>query len=416
LHSYPLTAVRALALHAHGLTTPLGAEPAPTPDTIANTVTQLGCVQIDTLQMVHRSHYVALWSRLGSYDPADFDRLIYAQDKNERCLYEDWMHAACILPLAEYRYRLPYKRRARDNPSRRTQRCLSQPGNSELAPHILERIRRDGPLRAVDFEYKGPQRSGWWDWKPAKIILEHLFSCGDLMIANRVNFQRVYGLRDQVLPDWVDATEPSMDESIRRLLEIGVRSFGICQPRQASDYAHRINITLARPIVQEMIDQGMFAQVEAELADGETHTLIVHRDNLPLLEQARDGVLAARRTTFLSPFDSLFWPDKRDRQLWGFHKVLEAYKPVKQRKWGYFCLPILHQDKLVGRFDPKLERKTGTLRIKALYLEPGVEPGEELVSGVAAAMRDFLAFHKANDLTIERSEPAAFGDKLSAAL
>ena len=139
---------------------------------------------------------------------------------------------------------------------------------------------------------------------------------------------------------------------------------------------------------------------------------MVHRDNLPLLEQAADGALKAGRTTFLSPFDSLWWASRRDEQLWGFHQSLEAYLPAPKRQYGYFCLPILHKDRLVGRFDPKLERKTGTLRLKTLYLEPGIEPEEELVTAIAARMHDFMEFHQARDLAIERSEPAGFAEEL----
>ncbi|MCZ7544129.1 MAG: winged helix DNA-binding domain-containing protein [Anaerolineae bacterium] len=134
------------------------------------------------------------------------------------------------------------------------------------------------------------------------------------------------------------------------------------------------------------------------------------------MRRAADGALPPRHTTFLSPFDSLFWARDRDMQFWEFRQVLECYKPEAQRIWGYYCLPILHRDRLVGRFDPKLERDTGTLRLKTLYLEPGVAPDEPLVAEVAAAMRDFMAFHDATDLVIERSDPLAFGAKLRAAL
>jgi uncharacterized protein YcaQ len=148
------------------------------------------------------------------------------------------------------------------------------------------------------------------------------------------------------------------------------------------------------------------------MANGEKADLIIHRDNLALLEQAADGALKAERTTFLSPFDNLLWANRRDEQFWGFHQSIEAYLPAPKRVYGYFCLPILHKERLVGRFDPKLERKSGTLRLKALYLEPGIEPTEELVHDTAAAMRDFMAFHEARELVIERSEPAAFAVEL----
>ena len=103
-------------------------------------------------------------------------------------------------------------------------------------------------------------------------------------------------------------------------------------------------------------------------------------------------------------------------QFWNFRQILEAYKPEAIREWGYFCLPILHQDRLVGRFDPKLERKTKTLRLKKLYLEPGVRPTNKLASSIAKTMRDFLAFHDATDLVIEHSQPADLGPKIMAAL
>jgi uncharacterized protein YcaQ len=145
-------------------------------------------------------------------------------------------------------------------------------------------------------------------------------------------------------------------------------------------------------------------------------TWMVHRDNLPLLQRAAGGDLRAERTTFLAPFDSLFWAQGRDQMLWGFEQLLECYKPAAQRVYGYFSLPILHKDGLVGRFDPKLDRKSGVLHLNALYLEPGVEPDDELVAGVATAMRDWLSWHGAKSLEIEKSDPPAFGDKLASAL
>jgi hypothetical protein len=156
--------------------------------------------------------------------------------------------------------------------------------------------------------------------------------------------------------------------------------------------------------------------VQGRLEDSSQAELIVHRDNLPLLEQAADGALIAARTTVLSPFDSLWWAARRDLQFWNFHQTLEAYLPEAKRIYGYFCLPILHRDRLVGRFDPKLERSSNRLILKSLTLEPGVKPIPELVAGVADALRDFLTFHAARELVIENSQPAGFGKKLLAAL
>lgn len=410
---YPLAAVRRLILHSQALATANGAEPPPTPDAIHDMVARLGCIQIDTLQMIRRSQYVALWSRLGSYDPADLDRLAYGEPRR---LFEDWMHAACILPLGEYRYMIPHQRWVREHPTDWFRSWVAEPGNAELLDMVLERVRAGGPLAVSDFEYNGPKRASWWDWKPVKHALEYRYAWGDLMIAKRVSFQRYYDLRERVLPAWVDTTEPSRPEMIRHILETAVRAFGACRPEQADHYYHGVKGAEARPYVAQMTSEGIFVPIKTQGTSGKERDLIVHRDSLPLLQQAADGALPGRRTTFLSPFDSLFWPMGSDVEIWGFRKSLEAYLPAAKRTYGYFCLPILHGERLIGRFDPKLERASASLRLKALYLEPGIAPDTETVAAVAGAMRDFLAFHAARSLLIERSEPADFGAQLLAAL
>jgi uncharacterized protein YcaQ len=169
-------------------------------------------------------------------------------------------------------------------------------------------------------------------------------------------------------------------------------------------------------MVEELLREGILIPIQGSMVNGQTAELVIHRDNWPFLEQASDGALKALRTTFLSPFDNLLWATRRDEMFWDFHQVLECYLPAPKRVFGYFCLPILHQDRLVGRFDPKLERKTGILRIKALYLEPGVKPDEGLIQDTANAMSDFMTFHEARDLVIEHSQPAVFGKKLMSVL
>jgi len=408
---YNLPSLRALALYAQKLHTP-NPQSDPDADAIHDMVDKLGCIQIDTLQMVHRSQYLVLWSRLGSYDPVDFYSLIYGSDPR---LFEGWQHAASIIPLAEFRYQKPRQRSLKENPSDWYTRWLTENNNSGLSSQVLERIQNEGALRASDFKYDGPKRGSWWDWKPAKMALEYHFAYGNLMVADRPNFQRVYDLTSRILPDWVDQTEPTVEERDRFWIERGIRALGVCNPAQAADYTW-MKLTRARPIVKALIEEGILIEIEAELMDAQTETWLVHRDNLSLLERAASGEIQPGRTTFLSPFDSLFWARQRDRKLWGFRQSLEAYLPAAKRAYGYFCLPILHKDRLVGRFDPKLERKENRLNINALFLEPGIQPDDELVIAVAASMRDFMSFHNATDLFIDRSDPLEFGKKLHAAL
>ncbi|MCD4687630.1 MAG: winged helix DNA-binding domain-containing protein, partial [Anaerolineae bacterium] len=172
---YTLQAARALALHAQALTTPNGQEPAPTPDTIYNLIVQLTAVQIDTLQMVRRSHYVTLWSRLGPYDLADFERLAY--DSAHRRLYEYWHHAACLIPLEHFRWSTAKMEQIKDWAGWRRNWAL-QPGNQEIIAGVRQRITEEGALRTSDFKDTRDQRASWWDWKPAKNALEYLYDRG----------------------------------------------------------------------------------------------------------------------------------------------------------------------------------------------------------------------------------------------
>ena len=407
---YPLSVVRTLALHAQGLTGHNLLDAKPTLASIENTVQQLNYIQIDTLNLIQRSHYIVLWSRLGNYTSADFDRLIYSSA--ERKLFEGVQSVAAIIPLNNFRFQIPRMDRERESLINWYTRMLEGQGGEELVKVVLERIRQEGALRASDFEYHGPKRGSWWDWKPAKIALEYLFARGDLMIANRVNFQRVYDLTERVLPQWVNNKPPTLVERDRYWIEQGLIALGICQPDRLAEYGYHMRRAVPKSIQAEMLNEGVAVPVQAILADGENLELLVHRDNLDTLERIADGEIQAQRTTFLSFFDSLFWCRGRDMLYWKYRNILEAYNRQEKRQYGYFCLSILHQDRLVGRFDPKLERKTGVLRLKAIYLEPGNEPDEELVNDVAGTMRDFMAFHQARELVIEKSQPDEFGDKL----
>jgi uncharacterized protein len=408
---YPLSALRAMVLHTQFLTTPNRASPAPTPDTIVDLVTALGYVQIDTLNVVNRAHYITLWARLGSYNLDDFDKLLYTAD--QRRLYEGWGHAASIIPLQHHRYhRWRTDQHYSFNPGFRE--WLNKDGNRELVDQTLARIRSEGALRVGDFEYDGPQRGVWYDWKPPKTALEALFAWGDLMVADRVHFQRVYDVKERVLPEWVDTTLVPAEEARRFCLEQAAKALGVFDLRNLTFYAY-MRATPVRSEVKALVKDGTLVEIQGESIKG-VKKWMVHRDNLPLLQCAADGEISAGRTTFLAPFDSLFWAPDRDQMLWGFEQLLECYKPAKDRVYGYFCFPILHKDRLVGRFDPKLERKSGVLHLNALYLEPGIDPDEELIAGVATAMRDFLAWHGAKSLGIAKSDPAAFGEKLKSAL
>jgi len=419
--AFPIHAARTVALDTQGLTLKNGIEPTPTSDTLYSVIQQLTCLQIDTLQRVQRTQYLVPWSRLGAYDPALLDYLAYGDPEQSppddgRKLFEFWFHAACYLPLEDFRFRLPRMRSSLVGRHERTRSWLAREDTQKLLEQVYSRVENEGGLRARDFEEDTGKRGPWWDWKPAKNALEHLFSRGDLMIADRIRFERVYNLTERVLPDWVDRSEPTHEQAALHVIERSAHALGICSAAQISDYSHDFKRTESKPFIEQLLEEGRLLPVQVELESGDAIELVIHRDNLPLMEAAADGSLVAERTTFLSPFDSLFYPRGRDVQFWGFRQVLEAYKPAPQREWGYFCLPILHHERLVGRLDPRLDRKKGRLHLEALYLEPGVKLEEEMVTAIAATMKDFMSFHQAHDIIIEKSQPRAFASTLMRAL
>jgi uncharacterized protein YcaQ len=410
---YDLSAARAMALYAQQFAEP-DQENLEFADqeAIYQTVKKLGCVQIDTLHVVQRSHYLVLWSRLGNYDPVDFDRMIYTPA--ERRLFEGWQHAASIIPLEDYRYQIPRMRAARQG-HLQPGGWLSEPGNQDLLDSVFERIEREGPMLARDFEYDGPKRGSWWDWKPAKNALELLYSWGELMIGSRINFQRVYDLRQRVLPEWVDASEPTEGERDLYWLEQGVRALGICQPVQAADYSYSKR-NFAKRHLPEMLEAGIFKEVKVRVFDDSVKSFIIHSQDQQTLEKAADGELTAQRTTFLSPFDNLFWAKGRDQEIWNFRNLLEAYKPSPTRIWGYFNMPILHNGELIGRIDPKVDRKKSLLIVRSIFIEPGVDLHEGTIADLALAFRSFMQFHQAKDIIFENEDDKVIGDRILVSL
>ena len=414
---YPLEAARTVALHAQHLTTANGAETTPTLDTIYATVQQMGCVQIDTLQMVQRSQYLALWSRLGNFDPTDLDRVAFGDSNGApRKLFEYWLHAACLIPLTDFRYRLHTMQHYAERGDWWGSEWFQHKETQALMKAVLGRIKREGALRSADFEHIEKRKGSWWNWKPAKRVLEHHFNTGRLMISSRNKFQRIYDLRERVLPDWVDTTTPTPEEVDRFLLERSLKSFGICDEGHAGSMVQGFKRVAMRAALKQLLDAGVAVEVLVQQSDGQPAPMVLHRDHLPTLMQAADGALQAERTTFLSPFDNLWWAPRRDVALWGFRQSLEAYTPPEKRIYGYFSLPILHRGRLIGRFDPKLERQTGTLRLREIHLEPKVKADEQLVSDVATALGDFMRFHQATDVVIENSKPTTFARKLLKAM
>ncbi len=388
---------RKLMLAAQGLhRSP--ARPATREDLLA-AIRRMGALQIDTIHVVARSPYLVLWSRLGDYPPAWLDELLA-----EGALFEYWSHAMCFLPIEDYPL---YRRRMLDG-ARADSWARWGEGHPAAMQRVRERLRANGAVRSAEFESKDRPSGGWWNWKEEKTALEVMLFLGEVMIARRQNFQRVYALRERVLPGWDDARAPSTEEMAQTLALRAVRALGVARPAWVPDYFR-------------LPKKGMPERLEALAAEGRLLTVAVegfagpayiHPDHRGRLAEAASGGLEPTYTTLLSPFDPLVWDRQRARDLFDFDYAIECYTPAPRRRYGYFTLPILHRGRLVGRLDPKAHRAQGLFEVRSLHLEPGTPATPELVADLGDALRRLAAWHGAPELVIRRSDPPELAERL----
>jgi uncharacterized protein YcaQ len=368
------------------------------------TIRRMGVLQIDTIHVVARSPYLVLFSRLGAYEPRWLGELL-AQAK----LFEYWAHEASFIPVEDYPL---FRGRMLDHGWAKWRYSHAVMEKHAAAVHrVLTQIRQTGPVRSADFEGTGPG-GGWWEWKPEKRILESLLTAGELMVARRDGFQRIYDLRERVLPGWSDDRLPSADETARALALKAVRALGVARAAWVPDYFRR-PVAEVRGVLPRLADEGELLRVPVE---GWKDAGYVHPDHADLARRAAEGRLKPTLTTLLSPFDPVVWDRARASELFGFDYRIECYTPAPKRRYGYFVLPILRRGALVGRLDAKAHRKEGVFEVKALYLEPGVRPTEALARDVAAALTDAAAWHATPRVVIRQSDPPALAQAITAAL
>ena len=403
-----LTARQARLVHlaAQGLLVP-----PPTGPTRADAfaaIARMQLLQIDTIHVVARSPYLVLFSRLGAYPPAWLEELLA-----EGAIFEAWAHEACFVPGHDHAlHRAHFERGARAIhwSDRHAVRMHEQ--QRAGMDGLLAHIRANGEVKAADFERRGPKpASGWWDWKDEKRWLEALFARGELMVARRERFQRVYDLAERVVARLPEQA-PFDSDVPRELVLRSLRALGIGQARWIADY-FRTERRHRDADLDTLVDAGDVMRVEV---DGWDAPAYVHRDVLPIVEAARAGRLRPRHTTVLSPFDPVVWDRERASAMFGFDYTLECYTPAPKRRYGYFVLPILHRGALVGRLDAKAHRADGVFEVHVVHLEPGVDGDDALAAALATAIRACADWHGTPRVRIARSDPRAFAPKLRAAL
>jgi len=329
----------------------------------------MGFVQIDTISVVERAHHHILAARLPGYQTDWLDRAP---------VFEYWAHAAAFLPWRDFRHTLPRKERVAAHGH-----DWYQVDRSDAAL-ILDRIRSEGPLMARDFEAPGT-KGGWWEWKPAKRALEFLFMAGQLMVGRR-GFQKVFDLTERMLPPGVDTRSPSAEEQAQWYIDRALDAWGLVA-RDEIAYLRREHTDPIAPLLKAREEDGSLVRVNVE---GVKAPHWLRSADLARI----DGLPSPGRTLrILSPFDPFLIQRKRLQRLFGYDFTVEFYTPAAKRTFGYFALPLLQGDEVVGLLDAKADRSAGRLLVQNLRYDGRPNRRRAFEAALPKALADFAGFN-----------------------
>jgi len=322
---------------------------------------RLNLLQLDSVNVYERSHYLPVFARLGHYDKADLDRLTFSRRSDYT---EYWAHEAAIIPVEDwplFGWRMQSYREWYDE---HPQAWVH--GNRKQVEWVRQELAAKGPLAASQIEDDSRRgKTGWWDWSDTKHALEYLFRVGEVVSAGRTRFERTYALPEQKLPAEVLQRDVSKQDAVRALILKSARAHGVGTVRDLADY-YRIRLAPAKAAIDDLVDAGELLPVAVEGWKGQAW---LHRDaRIPRRMDA---------AALLSPFDPVVWERARAERLFDFHYRIEIYTPAEKRVFGYYSLPVLVDDRIVGRIDLKSDRQSRVLRVQSAWREAHAPEGIE---------------------------------------
>jgi uncharacterized protein YcaQ len=404
-----LSLARRLAVSAQALA---GECPPATPEGILNVARQLGCLQLDPISAVTRSHQIVVWSRVGHYDLAHLDTLLW----RERSLFEYWAHAASIVLTEDY----PIHRAMMLNyPPGETPWALRTrawvEANDGLRQRILSEIREKGPLPSRHFEHEAMDNwvsTGWTNGRNVGQMIDHLWIRGDLMVAGRSGLQKLWDLSERCLPGWTQRDPLPDAERVRLAAEKALRSLGVARANHIQQHYIRGRYPELQTALDALERDGRVEQV-AITRDGKALPGVwyMHSDSAARLD-ALAGDDWGGRTTLLSPFDNLICDRKRTQILFDFDFTIEIYVPKAKRRYGYYVLPILSGERLIGRIDPLYDRKAKRLVVNAVYAEPDAPDSAETARDVRGAIESLAGWLGAREVDYAGDVPPRWAGAL----
>jgi uncharacterized protein YcaQ len=332
-----------------------------------DTLHRLGALQLDSVNVFERSHYLPLFARLGAYDKADLDRLTFSRKAR---YVEYWAHVAALIPLETWplwRWKMrELREKWRNDPTHWVAR------NGDMLDWLRAELAAKGPQQAgkIEHETGGKRKGGWWEWSDVKTGLEYLFFLGEVVSAGRTRFERTYALAEQVLSPELLAIDIDKEAAVRQLLVASASAHGVGTVRDLADY-FRLPQTYAAGILGDLADEGALLPVTVKGWE---------RGGRPLKAYLHPDARIPRRieaTALLSPFDPVVWERERALRIFDFHYRIEIYTPAPKRIYGYYTLPVLVDDRIVARIDLKSDRQNGVLRVQSAWHEPGQPTGYE---------------------------------------
>ena len=388
-----------------------GPRPDLTADGIVDLIRDLGYIQIDPIRAVERTQYLVLWSRLGQYDPEHLHTALW---KDKR-LFEYWAHAASIVLTENFQIHRSQMSVAHAGSSKWEEQIRSWlEDNAGLRQRVVKELLGNRPMASDELEASAsaPKRrgnaGGWGTGTDVSWMLSRLWSLGDVMVAGRYGLRRFWTLTDQWMPGWTPREQVSEREVVRRAAEISLKALGIGTQTHIRNHFVRGHYDGLDDVLAELVAEGSMvpARIEDSTGGQWSGDWYVHTEDLALLERIDEAWRP--RTVLLSPFDNLICDRTRTLTVWDFDFTMEIYVPKKQRKYGYYVMPILHGDRLVGRIDPKMDRASGTLIVNAVYTEEQAKDGTDVADEVARTVEDLARFLGAGRVKYGRRKPAAW--------